>query len=920
MLHMFLIPVAVLAAPVPSFQSTFDGEQIGTLPPVVVDRPLAGRSADGTVSEANEARWGPSRGCCAMPDWTHAWSEDGSIVFVLGGLCRDEQTPLLVSVNSMNYRFSIFEGAIEDGPTQVFDMTRMDGVGEEMDLLANTPQRQSDLSFRPRSGCILPGCILVYCQRSRLIDIDGELDWASEGVSIISIVKGLDGWSCSHLYDGPVLSGENKWIGWPRGFSSSMPNYYPTEFGVPLTEAFIPFVDYINHIPSQTGGGQCFLMKAIRDGTAQAPWRFEGPMLLHEFNDTPPLHAHAAAWTPNGVLLAVGDSGNSDVRLLTCDDWSDWTNPDLWTVHTGMHGGPLLSGSPNRMQANQFWSTSPGPDVNTVLIGGDNVSTAIMSASPPPDPSDGVQFDPIWGRHMGDPIDQGSTQTTCSLLVTSRPEAGGPVLARVYLERAQSGTTETRLVYSEDRKSFATVAGMPKGSNKVSGATLMGDQIVMGLSQGLEAKGIWSMPFPDRMWRGQGLLIEPAGEDLLRLDPSSDLQWEPGAATSMTAIGRDGLDELGRLASEAPGVGAVWRVRREAPTSATVATCEFPFMESGCTGSPLYVRAWMCNLAPGVLRIEERLEVGFDATQRKVALATSEVWRSATLMSGLSDLPNGTCPQFRLVTTATGEDHPPVDFLITIDGVFEGSFGQWTPADGSEAAVLPAERVSQSLPDVGESWTVSIDMVLPETGLDRGLAEHLNRWPICVLPLKGGDQVRVYAQPASERIAIDLVRDGVVLDTIVQTDQRLLRLDTLHIDVTGGPGRLGLRSRCGGDTTNVVDWPLGMAVNLSGRPTSIRWGDEVGEILAPIEVLQVEIRGEMIDVDLGLDLESGLILGTCPGDMNGDAVVDVNDLLVMAAAWGPCGDEPCPADVTDDNTVGASDLLYLLASWGVCED
>jgi hypothetical protein len=461
---------------------------------------------------------------------------------------------------------------------------------------------------------------------------------------------------------------------------------------------------------------------------------------------------------------------------------------------------------------------------------------------------------------------------------------------------------------------------MPKGSKKMSGVTIVGDTIVAGLSLAMEASGIWTMPLPDRVWTARGLLVEPAGVDLLRLDPSLEVAWEPGPGTSVTTIARLGSDEWSQLASAAPGIGKVWHVRREVPTSSTVATCEFPFAATGCTGEPLYVRAWMCNLAPGVLRIEERLEVGFDATRRKVALATSGVWRPVSLMSGMSDLPNGTCPQFRLVTTPLGEDHPPVDFLITLDGVFDSSFGQWTPSDSAADAAPPPERVEQPLPDLGESWTVSIDLLIPETGLDRGLAEHLPRWPICVLPLKGGDQVRVYARPASERIALDLVRDGVVLDTIVQADLRLLRLDMLHIDVTAGPGRFGLRARTGGDRTSVVDWPRGVPLQLSGRPTSILFGDATGEILAPMEVVRVQIRGETLDLDIGLESETDLQFGACPGDMNADEVVNVDDLLILAAAWGPCGDEPCPADVTDDNVVDTSDLLYLLASWGSCED
>jgi plastocyanin len=53
------------------------------------------------------------------------------------------------------------------------------------------------------------------------------------------------------------------------------------------------------------------------------------------------------------------------------------------------------------------------------------------------------------------------------------------------------------------------------------------------------------------------------------------------------------------------------------------------------------------------------------------------------------------------------------------------------------------------------------------------------------------------------------------------------------------------------------------------------------------------------------------------GDLNGDGVVDVSDLLILLAAWGPCpqsGD--CIADLNGDGAVDVSDLLILLANWG----
>ncbi|MBT4529640.1 MAG: hypothetical protein HOC27_00405 [Phycisphaerae bacterium] len=51
-----------------------------------------------------------------------------------------------------------------------------------------------------------------------------------------------------------------------------------------------------------------------------------------------------------------------------------------------------------------------------------------------------------------------------------------------------------------------------------------------------------------------------------------------------------------------------------------------------------------------------------------------------------------------------------------------------------------------------------------------------------------------------------------------------------------------------------------------------------------------------------------------PGDLNGDGVVDVNDLLVIIGAWGVCSGE-CAADLTGDGMVDVLDILELLSLW-----
>ncbi|MFM8817246.1 MAG: hypothetical protein ACKOHI_05130, partial [Phycisphaerales bacterium] len=49
-----------------------------------------------------------------------------------------------------------------------------------------------------------------------------------------------------------------------------------------------------------------------------------------------------------------------------------------------------------------------------------------------------------------------------------------------------------------------------------------------------------------------------------------------------------------------------------------------------------------------------------------------------------------------------------------------------------------------------------------------------------------------------------------------------------------------------------------------------------------------------------------------PADLNGDGVVDGNDLGMLLAAWGLRG----PADLNDDGVVDGNDLGMLLAAWG----
>ena len=64
-------------------------------------------------------------------------------------------------------------------------------------------------------------------------------------------------------------------------------------------------------------------------------------------------------------------------------------------------------------------------------------------------------------------------------------------------------------------------------------------------------------------------------------------------------------------------------------------------------------------------------------------------------------------------------------------------------------------------------------------------------------------------------------------------------------------------------------------------------------------------------------LELACTAAPCPGDLNGDGMVDGVDLGLLFAAWGECTDV-CPADFDGDGTVDGQDLGGLFVGWGGC--
>ena len=49
------------------------------------------------------------------------------------------------------------------------------------------------------------------------------------------------------------------------------------------------------------------------------------------------------------------------------------------------------------------------------------------------------------------------------------------------------------------------------------------------------------------------------------------------------------------------------------------------------------------------------------------------------------------------------------------------------------------------------------------------------------------------------------------------------------------------------------------------------------------------------------------------GDVTGDGIVDVSDILALISAWGPCNE--CVEDLDHSGVVDVTDLLLVIGNW-----
>ncbi|MCH8822915.1 MAG: PQQ-dependent sugar dehydrogenase [Planctomycetes bacterium] len=110
-------------------------------------------------------------------------------------------------------------------------------------------------------------------------------------------------------------------------------------------------------------------------------------------------------------------------------------------------------------------------------------------------------------------------------------------------------------------------------------------------------------------------------------------------------------------------------------------------------------------------------------------------------------------------------------------------------------------------------------------------------------------------------------------------------------------------------------WIKKLQVDESDQLIAIH--DFASDISRTVDLAAHPLNGDIYFVSLADDAIYRLrYVDALLGDLDGDCVVNISDLLALFANWGPC--DACPADLDENYFVNTSDLLILFANWGPC--
>ncbi len=757
----------------------YDQGQTGSLPPVSVVRDYATIDALGAAVGPNQPRWGRPQGRAPLREWTLARSTTQSITWVASGNDSDGVTPMLCYFQPGPERIDFWiDAAIDDGdPTFFVDVER------ELirDLLFGTPLERAFHAYQPEAAIALPGCFLFMCQRWYDYNENPAFrSWRVEGISVVALQRDDAGDFVFEIVgDGPRLNNDATALGMERGAPWAMTAYYPVVEGQdPLLRAFIPVVDYIS-FNSIKRGGQVFLVEATRPDTRTA-WSF-GEFYLIDEHVEEGTHFHTAAWTPRGVVVAMGDGEALNENVLhTCTDWNDYANPFNWTKHDRVYGAGTHPDLPAGTTANQFGGAVPGRDPNRFLVGADVNAGGVYECTVPEDPDEGLVFTRLWGEHWTDGESFGHVALWFH---KPAPERSTRSVTRVSpnVLPTDIGLDAARVIYSDDDVHFTTVARLPTTLHRQSYVALHGDDILLFNRAGgvnPSPKGIWSIPAPVGLGPSRGLAVAPGGVNLLAVSGGALVGVSAGAGTVLTPI-TDGLHPETGAPLDVPGHGPVYRIQADGSNGV--------YLSFRPTATPVapgfaYLSLWVRVIGPE--GVKARVLLTDTGGQAELAnwsqhrITNREQWVPYTVLFDTTVFAGDYMAQLRLIADPARA----ADFLVLVDGFYADEPPPYSTAPGTTS---PPEQVTQPLGAIGPTWTVGIEFNVPYASEDwlghPAAAQDGGRLYLATLLANEADYAELYADLDARTVGVDVFRDGVPIGSASVGDVAIQRGDRLWV-------------------------------------------------------------------------------------------------------------------------------------------
>ena len=900
-------------------EAIFDGGIVSTLPPIEIDHGVAiWDEARGIEIAADEPRFDvPRNGLNAGP-WRPQCDSISVASVVLSGRSRDGGESRVAIYDRVQFQLSVWNGDdFHLPPTHRFSHRREIDEQVVPDAFQGSALERPDRTHRVVSGVMLPGCMLFLLQRKDRIEEGSKGDavsWRIAGVTVAAMQEDSTGeWSWTHAMDMPPPDDPDAHL-FQRGFLSSMSAFYPTSRGGDLLEAFVPLVDYMNHqAVRRATGGQCGLFR-VRRSSVDAAWEI-GPLYeVHSSWRSEGEHFHVAGWTSNGVTISIGDATKSRLVLAQCSDWEHYDDPANWTVIPRWQG--QLEDGVTQVTTNQFWSCCPGNDVDSLICGGDNVSSAILDLDVPTSAESLPVFREMLG-YQPSILAYGAAGNTVGWLQRSTPQTNGPVVARQVFEWS-GNDTYSRVLYSATGESFATVARLPEDVEQYAVPFLADGGVCVHRFRALGPSGIFKAAVPSEDRTQAGLLALPGGVDLLRDDtgahrPPDDLQIGNGVSVERVEPSDiPGGHGLG-LAPDS----VCYRVTGS-PTGSTrllAARIDDPHPPGANATSSTAVHLQICNLLSGKLRIQTRVWRGGLNYERTHNIVSTGDWNDIDAWS-----PTLLGPRTSTIAlyNPIDPDFASVDFLLVIRSLTDRTGKPNWVREAITDGVVPSTRVSQPLGIRGGEWRVGAELQLPPDGLDYTIGTRVDSMPLCTFEFGAGRYLRLRSGINNGSVLIESIAGGNTWYVGQLEDLDLNRGDTINVDLSRRGGVMSISVVAAGslgETPATVTLPI----IHETPPTRFMLGDENHELVSSLILRRVTVDtprsalpGRIVISDDSV--RSGGTAGSTAID-EGRPEIRPEDLVfeIMRGLGRGADGRFDPRDVDGDGTITFLDVRRLLA-------